>query len=228
MPTRLHHRLRIYSDPDVLQASAVALLACVLSGGLVYLAYFIHVARLAMRASCHPDRAECVLVFGKHAPAGRMDAEFTARVARAARLWRDHAPRQIVLLGGAAPEQPSEAELARDGLFAQGLPADAPLLLEALSRDTLQNMRNARDLLLAGPVVGPLVLVSSRYHLARCALFARQLGFAAEPCAAEPKLAWTPRLLWQLAVEAAYVGVADIGTRWARITGNRRMLERVT
>lgn len=228
MPTRLRHRLRIYTDPDVLQVSAVAALACLCSAGLVYLGYFVHVARIARTASCSPRSADCVLVFGKHAPTGQLDVDFSARVERAAQLYREHAPRQIVLLGGAVPGQSSEAELARDGLFARGVPGDAPLLLEALSRDTLQNMRNARELLLAGPGVGPLVLVSSRYHLARCALFGRQLGFEVEACAAEPRLVWTPRLLWQLAVEAVYVGVADIGTRWARLTGNQRMLARLT
>ena len=64
------------------------------------------------------------------------------------------------------------------------------------------------------------------YHLARCALFARNLGFDAEVCAAEPRLRLGPQMLLRIAGEAAYVCLTDIGTRWARLIGHRRMIER--
>jgi hypothetical protein len=73
-----------------------------------------------------------------------------------------------------------------------------------------------------------VTLLSNRYHLARCALFARQLGFDCELCAAEPHLPLGPRTLLRLAGEAAYVCWSDLGTRWARLIGHRRMLARVT
>jgi hypothetical protein len=113
----------------------------------------------------------------------------------------------------------------------------APLPLEAQSRDTLQNLRNARTLLDAGTAaegaatlaVPPRVtLLSSRYHLARCALFAQQLGFDWELCAAEPSLRFSPGNVLHIAFEAGYVCWTDLGTRWARLIGHRRMLARVT
>ncbi len=233
MSSRLRHRLNLFSDRDIVHAGLVAGAACVLSAGLVYVGYFVHVLRVARKAPCVPPRSlstqgGCVLLFGKHAPRGRLDADFTARLDRAATLWREHPPRRMVLLGGGPAGMPTEAELARDGLQARGIAADAPLLLEAASRDTLQNLRNARELLVPLAERGHVVLLSSRYHLARCALFARQLGLDAQVCAAEPRLAWTPRTLLRLAGEAGYVCLTDVGTRWARLIGNRRMLERVT
>ena len=99
--------------------------------------------------------------------------------------------------------------------------------IESQSRDTLQNLRNAR-LLLGEGMRTRVTLLSNRYHLARCALFARQLGFDWELCAAEARLRMGPATLWRLAGEAAYVCWIDLGTRWARLIGNRRMLERVT
>ncbi len=233
MSSRWRHRLNLFSDRDILHAGVVAGAACVLSAGLVYLGYFVHVLRVARNAPCAPVQAmnapgECVLVFGKHAPDGRPDADFAARLDRAAALWRERPPRQMVLLGGGAEGMPTEAELARAGLRERGITEDAPLLLEAASRDTLQNLRNARELLVAMTDRGRVVLLSSRYHLARCALFARQLGMEAEVCAAEPRLSWSPRMLWRLAGEAGYVCLTDVGTRWARLVRNRRMLERVT
>jgi len=212
----------------VLQAGAVAAALCTLSAGLLYLGYFAHVLRTARRAPTLPQSAQTVLVFGKHAPQGRLDADFAARIARAAELWRARAPQAIVLLGGSAPGHPAEADVACSALLAAGVAADAPLRLEKSSRDTLQNLRNARELLGGRSGVGRVTLLSSRYHLARCALFARQLGFEWELCAAEPALRLTPTTVFRLAGEAAYVCWVDVGTRWARLIGNRRMLERVT
>lgn len=226
--TRLDHRRRLFLDRDVLHAGVVAGAVCVLSAGLVYLGYFAHVVRTARRAPIAPARGETLLLFGKHAPGGRLDADFAARIGRAAEVWRTRPPRVIVLLGGSAPGHPAEADVARAALLAEGVADDAPLRLEKTSRDTLQNLRNARTLLADAVHGGPVVLLSNRYHLARCALFARQLGFDWELCAAEPALRFTPITVFRLAGEAAYVCWIDLGTRWARLIRHRRMLERVT
>jgi vancomycin permeability regulator SanA len=230
MSSRRSHRFALIGDGDVLHTGVVAATACVLSAGLVYLGYFIHVLRIARGAPCRPERGECLLLFGKHAPRGRIDRDFAARLDRAVSLWRERRPASVVLLGGGADGEPSEAEVARNALLARGL-GDVPLQLEAQSRDTLQNLRNARELLRGGAAKYALprvTLLSNRYHLARCALFARQLGFEHELCAAEPRLPLDPRTLLRLAGEAAYVCWTDLGTRWARLIGHRRMLARVT
>lgn len=227
MSSRTRHRLGLFGDRDVLHAAAVSTAACVFSAGLVYAAYFVHVFRIARAAPCHSAQDGCVLLFGKHAPRGRPDADFEARVERAAALWRQRVPQRLVLLGGGPPGVPAEAEVARAALLARGVGADAPVLLEARSRDTLQNLRNARDLLGGIAGRGHVTLLSSRYHLARCALFARQLGIEAELCAAEARLRLTPRVLLRLAGEAGYVCLADLGARWARLIGHRRMLSRL-
>ena len=224
----LDHRRCLWLDRDALHTGAVAAIACVLSAGLVYLGYVVHVVLTARRASCLPEHGECLLLFGKHSPDGRLDADFSARIARAAALLRVRRPRMILLLGGGAPGQRSEAEVAHAALLAAGIAADAPLYLEKNSRDTLQNLRNARTLLSDNAHRGRVTLISSRYHLARCALFARQLGFDWELCAAESQLHWSPMLVYRLAGEAVYVCWLDIGTRWARLIGHRRMLARVT
>lgn len=227
MTTRTAHRIALFGDRDILHVAAVAAAACTLSAGLVYLGYFLHVLRVARTAPCRPERGECVLLFGKHAPGGRIDRDFQARLDRAVSLWSERAPRSVVLLGGGAADELSEAELARRGLLERGIAADAPLRLEAQSRDTLQNLRNAREML--GEGMGARVtLLSSRYHLARCAWFARRLGYDYELCAAEPRLRLDPRMLARIAGEAAYVCLSDIGARWARLIGNRRMLARLS
>ncbi|AXK73048.1 YdcF family protein [Lysobacter sp. TY2-98] len=227
MSSRAHHQFTLFRDRDVLLTGIVTLAACVLSAGLVYLAYLVHVVRTALRAPCAPEQGAHLLLFGKHAPRGRIDTDFAARLDRAAQLWRERPSQHLVLLGGGAQGELSEAEIARRELFARGLAPDTPLQLESGSRDTLQNLRNARQML-GDAVVERVTLLSNRYHLARCALFARQLGFDVELCAAEPRLRLTPRMLLRLAGEAAYICWADIGTRWARFVRSERMLARVT
>jgi len=227
MSSRARHQFTLFRDRDVLQAGIVALAACVLSAGLVYLAYLVHVVRTARRAPCAPRHGSHLLLFGKHAPRGRVDGDFAARLDRAAALWREHPQRRFVLLGGGPQGELTEAEIARRELVARGLSPDTPLQLEARSRDTLQNLRNARHML-GDAMRGRVTLLSSRYHLARCAMFARQLGFDVELCAAEASLPLRPRTLLRLVSEAAYLCWADIGTRWARFIRNDRMLARVT
>lgn len=227
MSARWRHRLNLFSDRDVLHVAAVALSACVLSAGLVYLGYFAHVLRVARSAPVQPVAGGRVLLFGKHAPGGRPDTDFQARIERALVLARDPAASGFVLLGGGPDGVPTEAALARDALLAGGVDAQA-LLLEDASRDTLQNLRHARQVLAEAGADGPVVLLSNRYHLARCAWLAKRLGFDACPCAAEPRLDWNLRTLRALAGEAAYVGLSDIGWRWARLIGSRRMLDRVS
>ena len=228
MTSRTAHRASLMIDRDVLHVGGIALAACVFSAGLVYAGYFVHTFRVARAAPCEPRDGRCVLLFGKHAPGGRIDADFDARIQRAGQLWRSHAPQRLMLLGGGPQGQPSEAEIARDALLARASITEAALHLERDSRDTLQNLRNARELLRQAAHQGPVVLVSSRYHLARCRQFARQLGIQAELCAAEPRLSLSPRMLLRLAGEAGYLCLLDIGTRWARFIRSQRMLERVT
>ena len=228
MTSRTAHRASLMIDRDVLHVGVVAVSACILSAGLVYAGYFVHAFRIARNTPCEPRNGRCLLLFGKHAPGGRIDADFDARIRRAGLLWRSHAPERMVLLGGGPAGQPTEAEVARAALIARAAVDERVLHLERESRDTLQNLRNARALLSEAAHRGPVTLLTSRYHLARCSQFARQLGIDAELCAAEPRLALTPRTLWRLAGEAGYLCLLDIGTRWARLIRSRRMLERVT
>ena len=226
--SRLAHRLALLIDRDALHSLAVAALACAASFGVVYVGYLVHVVRVARSASCTPVRGQTVLLFGKHAPLGRPDPDFQARLQRAATLWQQRPPRSMLLLGGGPAGAPTEAALAQASLLELGIPADATLVLEDRSRDTLQNLRNARELWRADAAAGTVTLLSSRYHLARCAMLAGQLGMRWELCAAEPELSWRPTALCRLAGEAAYVCWVDLGARWARLIGHERMLARLS
>jgi len=69
--------------------------------------------------------------------------------------------------------------------------------------------------------------VTSRYHLARCLLLARRLGFDGVPVAAEAAMPLRPRYLGRLLTEASYLMWIDLGMRWADLIGHRRMAARI-
>lgn len=228
MRTRSDHKRSLMKDADVLHVLGIALLACVGTAGLLYVYYFLRVWRTAVTAPVVSNETHCLLVFGKHAPMGQTDADFDLRLDRAAAILKSDDSAEVLLLGGGPEGVPTEAEVARAGLLARGIADNGRFHLEDASRDTLQNLRNARDLMRSRGVEPPVTLLSNRYHLARCLQFARQLGLKAEVCAAEPRFKWSWRMAGKLGSEAAYVCLTDVGTRWARLIGAQKMLARVT
>lgn len=221
---------RYLRDTDVLHAAVVAILAVVLSGGLVWLGYLMHVWWIAWRSPVARPGSRVVLVFGRQLVADQPERDYRARLARALMLLRAGQAHRLLLLGGRSGGTHSEAQAGHRWLQQQGLPADAAVELEQDSVDSLENLRHARGLLQGSDraeVMPPVALLTSRYHLARCLLLARRLGFDAHPLAAEDTLPCTPRYLARLLMEATYLMWIDLGMRWAQLVGHRRMASRI-
>lgn len=219
---------RYLADRDALHSGVVALAALVLSGGALYGFYLHRVWRTARMSRIEPERAGALLVFGKHMPDGMPDADLAARLDRVLELLPGvSADVPLYLLGGPTGGPRTEAAGMLDILRRRGLPESIPVVLEDESLDTLQNLRHARDLL-QRQGHGHAILVSNRYHLARCSLLARNLGLAHDLVAAEEPTAPGALRATNLLREAAYLLWLDVGTRYARGMGFRRMLARVT
>ncbi|TAL98835.1 MAG: YdcF family protein [Rhodanobacter sp.] len=224
------HR-RYLRDPDVLHAGLVSLLVLLLSGGLVWLAYLIHVCRIAARSPLVPPRRMVTLVFGRRLQGGRPEHDYRQRLQRALALVQGARIDHLLLLGGCGAGQCSEAAVGKAWLLQHGLPRQIRVELEQDSTDSLENLRHARCLLQAGTEHAeppPVALVTSRYHLARCLLLARRLGFDGVPVAAEATLPLRPGYLGQLLTEASYLMWIDLGMRWAGLIGHRRMAARIS
>ena len=217
---------RYLRDADVLHSLAVALLAAVLSGGLVWLAYLVRVWRVARYSPVQVPGARVLLVFGRRLEGERPERDYRYRLMRALRLAHAGEVERVLLLGGCSGGRASEAQAGADWLRAQGWPAHLPLVLEQASNDSLENLRHARELL-RGDTLPPVALVTSRYHLARCLLLARRLGFDAQPVAAEPELPRQARYRARLLMESGYLMWIDIGVRWATLIGHKRMAARI-
>lgn len=206
------------------------MLAVLLSGGLVWLGYLIHVCRVAVRSPLAPPRRMTALVFGRRLENDAPERDYQLRLQRVLTLAEQRRTGHVLLLGGCSGGQCSEAAAGHAWLQQHGLSTDVWVELEPDSIDSLENLRQARQLLQAqtdGAELPPVALVSSRYHLARCLLLARRLGLDAVPIAAEPAMPWHGRYLGLLLVEAAFVMWTDLGLRWAQLIGHRRMRDRI-
>ena len=170
----------------------VARRACVLSAGwsISAISCTCCASRDARRA--RRRRGDCLLLFGKNAPQGRVDPDFAARLDRAAALWPRPAPAR---LRAAGRRRAGRTHRGR-GRASRAARARARAGHAAASwrqrRATPSRTCAMRARLLGDAVRGRVTLLYSRYHLARCALFARQLGFDAELCAAETSLRLAP------------------------------------
>jgi len=204
---------------DGLATLAVSLLAGAATLGLSMAAALWRVLLVARAAPMVPGRARWAVVLGT--PPGPV---FQARLERARMLALAEPGLRIAVLGGATrPGAPAEAEFGTAWLRAAGVSPDR-LMAEAWSRHTLENLREFRA---AVPDRGgPVVLVSSRTHLARAAAMAEGLGLPVLPCAAEPALTW--RELRRLPAEAFLLHWYLVGRAAAQVTRSRRMLARIT
>ncbi len=223
---------RYLSDRDVLHAAVVTLLALVLSLGLVWVGYLIHVWRVAARSPLTLSRPMTVLVFGRRLVRNQPEADYQQRLSRTLALMRAEQTEHVLLLGGHSGGLISEAAAGREWLQRHEVPAGITVQLEQASVDSLENLRHARSLLQeSGPVtrvLPPVALVTSRYHLARCLLLARRLGFESVPVAAEPTLVLNRRYLVRLLAESGYLMWIDLGARWAQLIGHRRIVARLS
>ena len=221
---------RYLRDVDVLHGAVVTLVALVGTGGLLYVGYLLHVARVALRSPLEPTRRLAVLVFGRMLVGDRPEHDYRLRLARSLLLARQGLAERVMLLGGrSGGGAVTEAAAGERWLRDEGFPAVVPMQLEQASIDSLENLRHARSLLAREDEgLPPVCLVTSRYHLARCQLLARRLGFDVETVGAEAALPRNVRYLRRIALEAGYLMWIDVAVRWARLIGLRRMADRVS
>jgi uncharacterized SAM-binding protein YcdF (DUF218 family) len=218
-----------FLGPEGVATLLLALAVAAGTLGLSLAAALWQVLRIARSAPSRPaEPARQALVLGTKLANGQPGHAFCARLDRALALSADQPGLGVVVLGGiTTPGAPSEAAAGRRYLLAAGLPPDR-IATEARSRHTLENLREFRAAFRpAGSGGPPVLLVTSRTHLARALLMARGLGLPALPCAAEAGRL-PPREWQRLPIEAFLLHWYVVGRCYARAAGNRRMLARIS
>ena len=217
---------RVDWDRHALQTNLLANAVVLLSAGLTLVTAIVAVLRRGAATPAPPAACDSIIVPGHALVQGHPSADFRARLERARCLAAAAPGARLLLLGGVVPGQVrSEAAAGAAWLVERGVPA-ARIVCEDTSRHTLENFQRA--CMLIGGAAERLVLVTNRYHLARAATMARNLGLAVTLCPAEaqrlPALLRPGRVLW----EAYLLHWYHTGRVYARLTRNRGMLDRVS
>ncbi len=214
---RIH---RLLADRALQESLLASLLILLGTAGLSLVVSAGWVLRQALREG-PVSEADTLLVCGHRLQAGQPSDDYRQRLERAAEWLRQGRAQRLILLGGG---KPSEAAAGRDWLTTHAALDEALIELEEQSIDSFENLHNARMLLAPGERVA---LLSSRYHLGRLNVFARQLRLQIELVPAESRLPPTPRTALRIATEALYLCWFVSGRAWARLARRKHLLDRL-
>lgn len=185
-----------------------------------------HVVKTARKSPSDTIEAlDLVLIPCMRLEQGEPNTDFKQRLDRALALHQTHSV-TLLLLGGHTGGDISEAAAGEAYLLNKGVP-QSQLILEEGSRNTLENLQNARKLIQKNGFEN-LIITSNRYHLARCQELAQGMGIHAEPCAAEQHYKITLQQWPRLLLEAYYLHWYTTGKLWSRLTRNHHSLARIS
>ncbi len=126
------------------------------------------------------EPADAAIVLGAAAWGSRPSPVFRERINHAIALYQSGRVGKLVFTGGSRTAGfPSEGEVARRWAVKQGVP-DADIIFETRSKDTFQNLANAR-FLMRRHGLDSAIIVSDPYHMARAMAIARDFGIKAQP-----------------------------------------------
>ena len=202
-----------------------ALLA--LTAGISWLFTLYKTWRVAVGTPAHADVHDWIVVLGKRLIGATVTMEYAGRLRRAKGLYDEQSNARIMVLGGYTSEGPfSEAQQGKNFRVARGVPETA-VHTEDDSHHTLENLQNGRQLM-AETLQHPLVLVTSRYHLARSATLASGMNLPVTLCAAEDQWQWSGYGFSRLLIESFFLHWYWTGRIWSTITFNRKSLARIS
>ena len=118
-----------------------------------------------------------LIIFGAAVRAdGTPSGTLARRVQGALAFAQKLASPKFITTGGVGRHGPAEALVMRDMLMHHGVSPD-DIIVEDKARDTMDSVRLCDFILKARGDVGEVVPCTSRYHIPRCALLFRMIGY---------------------------------------------------
>ena len=160
-----------------------AVIACAIAGALAFGGVLAAVCVSAGREYT-PRKADCVIVLGARVwPDGELSTALLHRCESALEAWRADLAPALILCGGQGLGEPvAEAGAMREWMIEQGVPEGA-LYLDDTSRNTVQNLQNAKAIMAENGFETAAVCTSD-YHLRRALWIAEDAGIDATGIAA--------------------------------------------
>lgn len=187
---------------------------------------WIYVFRTARKEPEVSSKVNTSLVLGKRLVNERPDSEFIERLKRAELMLAKKKTNNIYILGGKTRNSDiSEALAGKTYLINAGIDQKF-ILLEEESRNTLENLKHFSNI--SDIKNYPVSIITNRHHLARSLIMSKGFGINANPCPAENKFSYSPIYLVKTLNEAFLLHWYLTGKFWARLTNNKRMMDRIS
>lgn len=152
--------------------------AVTIAGFLVWAIVFAAVCICAQKDR-PAQSADCIIVLGARVwPSGRMSNALRYRCEKALELWRTGISENIIVAGGKGDDEPAaEADVMREYFIQNGVPEEK-VIAENTSVNTIQNLRNAREIM-RQKGWGTAAVVTNDYHVQRALWIARDADVTA-------------------------------------------------
>jgi len=199
--------------------------------------------RLSFKTSETEPAVKAVLIAGLCLKNNQLIEEYKIRLHRVVTLSADlkNKPYIIILGGVTGGNTLSEAQAGANYLIAQGIKTEQ-IILEDQSRHTLENLQNARSILLNILLQSDLpntiakhkisakdvAVISSRYHLYRILTLAGGMQMSLQPIASEKTFSFSFLMLMRMLKEAYFLHWYWSGKLWVFITANKKSKARIS
>lgn len=192
----------------ITSAFRISLAAFVAVGA--YLA-FTYISIVSVGASTSVTNADVIVVLGAAQYDGTPSALLESRLAHALSMFTAGRAPLIAVTGGKQPaDRFTEAAASRRWLTDRGVPANK-IISETTGRSTWESLSNLAPILQSRGIRS-VIVSSSTWHVQRCVLTLRELGFAATASGAPSQLENTSKIAKE-----------TIGVAFGRLTGFQRL-----
>lgn len=220
------------TDWDSLLMLFLSVLWILITLGIILIWYSKNIYQTAKTAT--PNHQPPVwIIFGKKLQKNQLDYDFIERL-NAVIFWTAvNKPTLIILQGGVtgnntlSEAQAAKEYLIRSNIFVTLYNHGTNLVLEDLSKNTLENLKQTRELLQQQNLPLTVTLVSNRYHLLRCETMALNMGFRITFLPAEKTFKLDLKQVYKILLEAIFINWYHTGRFISKVVKNQRMLKKI-
>ena len=152
-----------------LKFTATVMIAAVLAEICVFAAVCICAGK---RRTAQPS--DCIIVLGARVwPSGQMSNALRYRCEAALQAWKDGVSQNIIVAGGKGADEPTTEAAAMREYFLQNGVAEEKVIAEDASVNTIENLRNAREIMERNGWKTAAV-VTNDYHVQRALWIAQE------------------------------------------------------
>ncbi len=173
------------------------------------------------------------IVFGKQLTENQLDMEFKQRLNTVIDWLAIEKPSYIILQGGITGKntqseaQAGQAYLFNSTGFINEYHTATAVILEDTSMNTLENLKHTREYLQQAKLPLNVTLISNRYHLLRCSVMAKNMGFTTGFLPAEKEWYLNLTQVYKIFLEAFFLNWYCTGRFVGRLFNNKRMLNKI-